>query len=122
MTNSADKHGDKLQQSETASTRRRLLKLGAAAVPAAITLRGGAAWASSITCQIPLPTGRTIFGRELVENGDQNLTAEEIEHLAQLSEGDPGYSCLQSIGYVVDQSVTQQIEANEKDKKDKKDK
>lgn len=102
------------------TSRRKLLKLGAAAVPAALTLRGGAAWAASMTCTISIPEldqnfglepndprrirgpremipPRTVFGAEVKENMN-TLQPAQLRYLAQLEEGTAGATCVISSG------------------------
>lgn|GEM_PF-3164705 len=103
-----------------ATSRRKLLKLGAAAVPAALTLRGGAAWAASMTCTVEIPEldpnfglepndpqrvrgrvemipPRTVFGAEVKEN-PFTLQPAQLRYLAQLEEGTAGATCVVSSG------------------------
>ncbi|MGD8325396.1 MAG: hypothetical protein PVF65_00630 [Sphingomonadales bacterium] len=106
--------------SEKVTSRRKLLKLGAAAVPAALTLRGGAAWAASVTCTVTIPQlnanfglepndprrirGRaqiipetTVFGAELKKNPDR-LQPAQLRYLAQLEPNAAGMTCIISSG------------------------
>ena len=102
------------------TSRRKLLKIGAAAVPAAMTLRGGAAWAASGTCTIAIPEldpnfglqpsdpqydqfatdtipAQVVFGKEVKEN-PENLQPAQMRYLLSLQEGTAGATCVVSSG------------------------
>jgi len=105
-------------------SRRRVLQIGAAAIPAVVTMKSGTAWASSSTCQVIIPDlnendfldpgdpanvpdpqtipGGAFFGRELEEliNTGQ-LAPVQIRYLGQVGQGE-GLSCIQSFMVVTD--------------------
>ncbi|MFZ5609487.1 MAG: hypothetical protein ACOY99_07745 [Pseudomonadota bacterium] len=119
---------EKLGESQgRGAARRRLLQLGALAVPAAITLRGGAAWAASIHCQIHIPAmnsndypehdnplatnhhgggddgghGYPIPATDVdaahIMSGEAFLEPAQWRYLHQIQNGQEGFSCMQSM-------------------------